>query len=367
MDESIRLRLFQRTLTGSTTKWYIEFPRGFFNDFNTLAMDFLMHYQLPIRYEIGNEILSSFKQSSPTHISDHIHEWRRRRCLIKVPLLDQLLAEWFTKSLIGPIARDVSMGGVIIKDHVISHAQYLDLVYSQTSTLYDLIPDAPRPSTNPTPTPPVASHVVDGMIGTFHTETQSKQASHSNPKSNTTNVQNTPPPTPSPGKTSEVNSIQSTPTGKNENKKKGKGKNKEDKNNNQQSNKPKTHPADDKEKHKPHYPYLICGEDHYTKDCPRRAGVTKFLQGIETPPTPVVMSQPFPSQHQAQFFIHDQPSPSTTSYVLMCIGESKKKKVAVATQAKDYSPSKEKVDDVPPPLVQPPPSTSPPNGPLHLK
>jgi hypothetical protein len=51
---------------------------------------------------------------------------------------------------------------------VISRAQYLDLVYSQMSTLYDLIPDAPRPSTNPTPTPPVASHVVDGVIGTFH-------------------------------------------------------------------------------------------------------------------------------------------------------------------------------------------------------
>jgi hypothetical protein len=26
MDDSIRLRLFQRTLTGSTTKWYIELP-----------------------------------------------------------------------------------------------------------------------------------------------------------------------------------------------------------------------------------------------------------------------------------------------------------------------------------------------------
>jgi hypothetical protein len=141
--------------------------------------------------------LSSFKQSSSTHISDHIHEWRRRRRLIKVPLPDQLLAEWFTKSLIGPIARDVSMGGVVTEEQVISRAQYLDLVYSQTSTLYDLIPDAPRPSTNPTPTHPVASHVVDGVIGTFHAETQSTQAIHTNPKSTTSNVQNTPTPTPS--------------------------------------------------------------------------------------------------------------------------------------------------------------------------
>ena len=51
MDDSIRLRLFQHTLTGSTAKWYIELPRGFFNDFNTLVMAFLTHYQLPIRYE----------------------------------------------------------------------------------------------------------------------------------------------------------------------------------------------------------------------------------------------------------------------------------------------------------------------------
>jgi hypothetical protein len=96
-----------------------------------------------------------------------------------------------------------------------------------------LIPDAPRPSTNPTPTPPVASHAGDGVIDTFHAETQSIQASHTNPKSTTSHVQNTLNPTPFPDKTSEVNSVQSTPTGKNQNKKKGKGRNKEDKNNNQ--------------------------------------------------------------------------------------------------------------------------------------
>jgi hypothetical protein len=168
-------------------------------------MDFLTHYQLPIRYETKTKILSSFKQSSSMHISDHIHEWRWRRRLIKVPLPDQLLVKWFTKSLIGPIAHDVSMGGVITEEKVISHAQYLDLVYSQISTLYDLIPDAPHLSTNPTPTPPVASHVVDGVIGTFHAETQSKKASHSNPKYTTANVQNVTPLTPSPSKTSKVN------------------------------------------------------------------------------------------------------------------------------------------------------------------
>jgi hypothetical protein len=93
------------------------------------------------------------------------------------------------------------MGDVVTEEQSISPAQYLDLVYSQMSTLYDLIPDAPRPYTNPTPTPPVASHAIDGVILTFNTKTQYKQASNSNPKSTSVNVQNTPPPTPSPGKT----------------------------------------------------------------------------------------------------------------------------------------------------------------------
>jgi len=83
LDDSIWLCLFQQTLTGSTTKWYIELARGTFQDFNLLAMEFLTHFQLPIRYEMGTHLLTSFKKNIKMHISDHIHEWRRCRCLIK--------------------------------------------------------------------------------------------------------------------------------------------------------------------------------------------------------------------------------------------------------------------------------------------
>jgi hypothetical protein len=38
-------------------------------------------------------------------------------------LPDQLLAEWFTKTLIGQIARDVAMGGVVTEEQAISRAQ----------------------------------------------------------------------------------------------------------------------------------------------------------------------------------------------------------------------------------------------------
>jgi hypothetical protein len=34
---------------------------------------------------------------------------------------------------LGPIAHDVSMGGVVTEDKEINRAQYLDLIYSQTT------------------------------------------------------------------------------------------------------------------------------------------------------------------------------------------------------------------------------------------
>jgi hypothetical protein len=51
----------------------------------------------------------------------------------------------------------------------------------------------------------------------------------------------------------------------------------------------------------------------------------------------------------------------------MCIGDSKKNDVTLTTQAKDYSSSKENVDEIPPSLVQPSPLAPPTNGPLHLE
>jgi hypothetical protein len=217
--------------------------------------------------------------------------------LIKLNILDQLFVEWFMKSFMNEISHDISMGGVVTKEHAISCAQYLDLVYSQTGTLYDLLPDAPHPSTTATSTTPAASHSTDGVIGTFHAQPQNTQASPTKPKSNTSNVQNASSPTPPADKTSEVNSVQSTPARKNKNKK-WKGKNKEEKNN-PQPEKAKTQLADDKDKRKPQYPCLICGDDHYMKDFPRQAKVTKFPQGTVKPPTPVILSQPFPSQQHA--------------------------------------------------------------------
>jgi hypothetical protein len=148
---------------------------------------------------------------------------------------------------VNDISRDIAMGGAFMEEQATSRAQYLDLVYSQTGTLYDLLPHAPRTSTSATSTTHVSSHETDGVIGTFHAQPHS--ASSNNPKPISSNFQNAPSPTPPTGKTSEVNVVQSTPAGKNKSRK-GKGKNKEEKNT-LQAERTKTPPIDDRDKHKP--------------------------------------------------------------------------------------------------------------------
>jgi hypothetical protein len=75
MNESVRLILFQRMLTGPSAKWYVEEKSGSHVTFESLAKEFLTFFQLPIRHDNSLELLSYFKQTSATHIVDHIHEW----------------------------------------------------------------------------------------------------------------------------------------------------------------------------------------------------------------------------------------------------------------------------------------------------
>jgi hypothetical protein len=135
-------------------------------------MSFLTHFQLPIRYETGTELLTSLHQKTSIHISDHIHEWRQRRRLIKVVIPDQLLAEWFTKSLLPQITHDVAMGGVVTEEEAIARAQYLDLIYSQSGTLYELIPNATRATTDPSKQ--LSTSHADGVIGSVKTQATSQ-------------------------------------------------------------------------------------------------------------------------------------------------------------------------------------------------
>ena len=109
--------------------------------------------------------MTKFKQTDSTHILDHIHKWRHHRRLVKTYVPDQLLEEWFVKYLLAPILEDVPKFGFMTKKKVIAYAHYLDLVYTQLSTLYDSIPNALIPSNIVHPPPGKEYHVVDGIIG----------------------------------------------------------------------------------------------------------------------------------------------------------------------------------------------------------
>jgi hypothetical protein len=61
LDDSIKLQLFPRTLTGNAAKWFIKLSSTSFFDFQSLAIAFLTHFQLPIRYETGTELLTSLR------------------------------------------------------------------------------------------------------------------------------------------------------------------------------------------------------------------------------------------------------------------------------------------------------------------
>ena len=67
----------------------------------------------------------------------------------------------------------MAKGGVVTEEQVISRAQYLDLIYTQSVMLYDKIPDASRPKffILPSPKSNKYSHAGDSMIGTTSTKT----------------------------------------------------------------------------------------------------------------------------------------------------------------------------------------------------
>ena len=128
-------------------------------------MEFLKKFQLPIRYKTNTKLLTSLHQDTATHISDHIHEWRRRRRLVKAPIPDHLLSKWFCKSLLPTQAKDIFLYGVVTEDQSIRRAQHLYLIYSQSGTLYDLLPHAfGNPNSHATQKPGVHT---DGLVGTI--------------------------------------------------------------------------------------------------------------------------------------------------------------------------------------------------------
>jgi hypothetical protein len=126
-------------------------------------MVFLNHFQLPVHYDVGTKLLANFEQDKATHISDHIREWRRWKSLIKATVPPEFLLEWFLKSLLPYIYKDVMTSGVFMEEQVIFRVQQLELIYSQLGMLYEIITDIPR-STLDLKKPKSGPH-VDGIVG----------------------------------------------------------------------------------------------------------------------------------------------------------------------------------------------------------
>ena len=214
------------------------------------------------------------------------------------------------------------MGACVTEEKTIARAQYLDLVYSQSGTLYGYFPNAPRPGTSKAPPTPS----VDGIIGSVNPPSKKTSANPGKKNSNATNENNSQAVSNS-GNTSEVNVILSTMVDKaSKGKKKGKGKNKADQ---PKKDSPKPPPKEGA-KHKPKYPYLIYDKDHYTKDCLRWSKVSHLLKGA--PGTPVLLKDHFPSQQTQMAANPSQPSSSFGSKVFM-VGTIL---VHISTRAKEY-------------------------------
>ena len=150
---------------------------------------FLQYFQLPVRYDEGVEILLSCRQNTATHITDHIHEWRQCCSLCKIQLDDRIFLDWFLKTFLPPITKDVASERPQSKEDAILKAQQFDLIYAQSGYLYTVIPDAPRPSTSYRDAPR-ESHVADGIIGSVSQQPQPRLTPPvvTPQPSNTTNV-----------------------------------------------------------------------------------------------------------------------------------------------------------------------------------
>ena len=79
----------------------------------------------------------------------------------------EFLLEWFLKSLLPYIAKDVSTSRVQNEDQAIFRAQKLDLIYALSRILYEIIPNDPRSNFNPKFKP--GPH-ADGIVGSASTK-----------------------------------------------------------------------------------------------------------------------------------------------------------------------------------------------------
>lgn len=283
-------------MTGNAAKWYIELPGGSFTSFANLANIFLNHFQLPIRYDAGTELLGTFRQDKATHISDHIQEWRRRKRLIKAKIPPEYRLEWFLKSLQPEISKDVSMSGVYSEEQAIFRAQQLELIYSQSGILQKYLPDAPGSKVDIAKSKP-GPH-ADGIVGSVDTTTMNllnhlQQLSLQTASNNQVTSYDSP-----ASQNSSINVVQSdNPKGNQSSN--GKKKRRSKKKN--PDGKPDANKSDNnvgggrnESRKKVKFHCKVCSGDHLTHLYPNIEGAQRLLGQQGTSSSQAVLTNPFP-------------------------------------------------------------------------
>jgi hypothetical protein len=121
-DDFIWLCLFQCTVIGGFTKLYIKIDSSKYGYFNNLAMVFLNHFQLLVRYDARTELLANFDQTKVDHILNHISKWRKRKSLIKFKVSPTFFLEWFLSSLVHCVSKYIVTSNFFSEEDAIMRA-----------------------------------------------------------------------------------------------------------------------------------------------------------------------------------------------------------------------------------------------------
>ena len=98
--------------------------------------------------------------------------------MIKTFIPPEFLLEWFLKSLLPYIAKDVSTSKVQNEEQAIFRVQELDLIYAQFSLLYEIIPNAPCSSFDPKVKPGPHANGIVGCASAKPADSVAKKAIH---------------------------------------------------------------------------------------------------------------------------------------------------------------------------------------------
>ena len=86
------------------------------------------------------------------------------------------------------------------------------------------------------------------------------------------------------------------------------------------------------------YPCLLCGGDHFSKECPHRDEISQFLKSN---PALAVLTDPFPSQKQLVDHMANQGNSSSSEEIRMMSSDT----INLQTRSQNYDKPTDKKED----------------------